>query len=282
MSPHEPAEIIARIGELPTLPEIYSRISELTSDPETGAKDLERVIENDPALASKLLKLVNSAFFGFPSEIRTISRAVMIVGFKALSQLAMSASVLNLFPKGDAEILDFKAFWRHSIGVAVMSRHIAIEEESCAPEEAFLTGLLHDIGILVLAGYLPDEFSEAVTLAKKSGLHLFEAERRLLGFDHADTGHALAVEWRLPAALAEAVANHHVPTRAGPPVVSTSIVHVACALCTASGVGCEGVDVVPPVSKAAWEATGMTPAKIDGILEGVEEEIALFMEMIDT
>ena len=83
MSERDPAEIIGKIGELPTLPEIYSRIAELTSDPDTGAKDLERVIENDQALASKLLKLVNSAFFGFPSEIRTISRAVMIVGFKA-------------------------------------------------------------------------------------------------------------------------------------------------------------------------------------------------------
>jgi HD-like signal output (HDOD) protein len=282
MTASDPIEIIGKVGELPTLPEIYSRIAELTSDPDTGAKDLERVIENDQALASKLLKLVNSAFFGFPSEIRTISRAVMIVGFKALSQLAMSASVLNLFPKGDQEVLDFKGFWRHSIGVAVMSRHIAIEEQSCAPEEIFLSGLLHDIGILVLSGYLPDEFSEAVGLAKNHGLHLHEAERKVLGFDHTDTGNALAVEWRLPMDLAEAVANHHVPTRAGPPTVSTSIVHVACALCTAAGVGCEGVDVVPPISRLAWEATGMTPTKIGGILEGVDDEIALFMEMIDS
>ena len=121
-----------------------------------------------------------------------------------------------------------------------------------------------------------------MALAKAQGLHLHEAERRVLGFDHADTGNALAVEWRLPMDLAEAVGNHHVPARAGPPTVSTSIVHVACALCTGAGVGCEGVDVVPPISRVAWEATGMTPAKIDGILEGVDEEIALFMEMIDS
>jgi putative nucleotidyltransferase with HDIG domain len=278
-TPH-PCRIVERIGELPTLPAIYARLAELTSSPDTSAEDLERVIEKDQALAGNLLKLVNSAFYGFPVEIRTISRAVMIVGFRALTQLALSASVLNMFRDDDHEDLDYPAFWAHAIGVAVTSRRLAMIRGGCPPEEAFLGGLLHDIGILVHARHLETEFSEFLGLARRRDLRVYEAEREVLGFDHADTGHALVTEWRLPKVLADAVFAHHEPSRALPVGEITAIVHVACVLCSGAGIGREGVDLVPPLDHAAWDAVGLSPARVSGLLEGVEAEIALFREMI--
>ncbi len=283
MSPEtSPEDIIARTGELPTLPAIYARIAELTADPDTGARDIEEVIENDQALAGKLLRLVNSAFFGFPVEIKTISRAVMIVGFKALSQLAMSASVLNMFPEGDEEVLDYKAFWAHSIGTAILARRISQQQEVGAPEELFLAGLLHDIGALVLARHLDEEFPEVLRETRENDLFLYEAERKVLGFDHAATGYVLAGEWRLPTVIAECVGGHHRPTRAGNVEQPTAVIHVACVLAAAAGIGYEGVDLVPPLDRPAWDLVGLSPTQLSGLLEGIEDEISLFMEMMDT
>jgi hypothetical protein len=131
----DPSLIVERVGELPTLPAIYAKIAEMATQPDTSADDLERIIAHDQALAGKLLKLVNSAFYGFPVEIRTIDRAVMIVGFQALAQLALSASVLNLIPVPDSEEeeFDYKAFWTHSIGVAVTSRRLVMEVGGAPP-----------------------------------------------------------------------------------------------------------------------------------------------------
>lgn len=277
-----PCLVVERIGELPTLPAIYARIAELTSSPDTSAQDLERVIEKDQALSGKLLKLVNSAFYGFPVEIRTISRAVMIVGFKALSQLALSASVVNLFPEGENEDLDYQGFWAHAIGVAVTSRRIAMVRGGIPPEEAFLSGLIHELGILVHARHLAAEFSRILKTARSRDLVLYEAERDVLGFDHADTGHALVCHWRLPKPLAESVANHHLPSRTRPMSEITATVHVACVLCAGAGIGREGVDLVPPLDHNAWETVGLTPPRIAGILDGVEAEISLFLELIRT
>jgi HD-like signal output (HDOD) protein len=277
-----PDAIIARTGDLPTLPAIYARIAELTADPETGARDLEKVIENDQALASKLLKLVNSAFFGFPVEIRTIGRAVMIVGFRALSQLAMSASVLDLFPEGDEEVLDYQAFWAHSIGSAILARRISKTREIGAPEELFLAGLLHDLGVLVHARHLTEEFPGILRDARAHDRFLFESERDVLGFDHAATGQVLALDWRLPNAIAESVAGHHRPSRAGTVEPATAVIHVACVLASGAGLGHEGVDLVPPLDRAAWDIVGLSPAQVPDLLEGVEDETGLFLEMMDT
>jgi len=282
MSPEiSPEDIIARTGELPTLPAIYARIAELTADPDTGAKDIEEVIENDQALAGKLLKLVNSAFFGFPVEIKTISRAVMIVGFKALSQLAMSASVLNMFPEGDAAALDYKALWPPAIGTAILARRIAQQQEVGAPEELFLAGLLHDIGALVLARHLQDEFPEVLRETRDNDLFLYEAEKKVLGFDHAATGYVLAQEWRLPTVIADCVSGHHRPTRAGNVEQATAVIHVACVLASGAGIGYEGIDLVPPLDRPAWDLVGLSPTQIPGLLEGIEDEISLFLEMMD-
>jgi HD-like signal output (HDOD) protein len=274
------ATIVERVGELPTLPAIYARLAELTSQPDTSADDIEQIIEKDPALAAKLLKLVNSAFYGLPVEVRTIHRAVMIIGFKALSQLALSASVLNLFPERDGETFDYRAFWTHSIGVALVARHILMDHDGAAPEEAFLAGLVHDLGLLVHARQLPEEFERILARAEAENVHLHEAERAVLGFDHAATGHALVSQWRLPGDLASVVADHHAPGRNGDPALLTSAVHVACVLCAAAGVGREGVDLVPPLSEGAWQTAGFSARRLGGLLDDVQEEIDLFLEMI--
>ncbi len=273
-------QVAAALGDLPTLPAIHTQIVELSSSDTTSASDLQKVIEVDPVLATKLLKLVNSAFYGFPVEIATIERAVMIIGFKGVVQLALSTAFVDLFADEDESGFDYEDFWKHSIATAVAARRISKAVDAASPEEMLLAGLIHDLGALVLAQKIPTEFGRALSLAKDSGRHLFDAERETLGFDHADTGRALVTLWRLPEQLARAVGDHHNPGRRGQPTLESSIVHVAEIVAAGTGIGCEGDGFVPPLQEAAWDAVGLTLRDLTGIVDGLEDESAMLLEMI--
>ncbi len=203
-------EILGKIDTLPPLPSTYAKLNEVVSSPDHGVREVVEVLEQDMAMAAKILQLANSSFFTTGMEITDIEFAVARLGFSLVKSLTLSAEVF-----GDAsaacEGLSRDALQRHSLLVADLANGILTDKK--AKENAFTAGLLHDIGKLVLASQLPDQLEQATGVSQSEGIPLHVAEQRINGTTHAEIGAYLIDLWGLPSNVAEAVANHHAPSR---------------------------------------------------------------------
>ncbi len=215
-----PEHILASDPILVSLPEVFMRIREVLSDPASTVEEAAAVIGKDPSLTAKLLKLVNSAFYARtlrvsgglpPGRVDTLSRAVMLLGLNQLSTLAMGVSVLPLFKDIPPECIDMQQFWRHSVGVGLLAKLLAVRLGDPSPERFFVAGILHDIGRLVLYKQVPALAGEALARAAHAKRSLLDVERELFGFDHATLGGMLLRKWRFPESLEQAVWRHHDP-----------------------------------------------------------------------
>ncbi|MDO8826025.1 HDOD domain-containing protein [Methylophaga sp.] len=182
--------------------ETYAQLDALICDPDSSIEDMAVVINTDPALVSRLLKIVNSSFYGLPSKIDTISRAITIVGVRELRALVLATSVINSFRGIPSSLVNMDKFWRHSLACAIAARLIAEETKQPEPEQFFIAGLLHNIGSLVLYQSLPEMALEAMRSASDSSESLYEAETRIIGFHHGEVGAVLIENWGLPDKLA--------------------------------------------------------------------------------
>lgn len=203
------AKLVEEIEELPTLPEILSVISSIVNDPDSSAEQLARVIATDGALSAKILKFANSPAFGFSRKVSDIKHAIALLGFKETHAIAMSVSFFS-YLDGRADF-DFKAYWKHSFACAALARAISLNLRSRPTDGAFVSGLLHDVGKVVLAMSMHGKHEKAVDLRETEGMGSVEAEERLLGITHAEVGHLLSDHWLLPPALANAIRYHHTP-----------------------------------------------------------------------
>jgi len=282
-----PEAILAADPVLVSLPEVFMRIREVLSDPGSTVEEAAAVISKDPSLTAKLLKLVNSAFYARtlrvsgglpPGPVDTLSRAVMLLGLNQLSTLAMGVSVMPLFKDIPAGCIDMRQFWRHSIGVGLVAKLLAVRLSDPSPERFFVAGLLHDIGRLVLFKQTPEAAGAAMAAASASGRHLVAVERELLGFDHAELGGMLLRKWRFPESLEQAVWRHHAPATAEAPL-EASIVCVADAVAGATLPGCSGERLVPRYDHAAWEAVRLTPADLPELVETAEAHFEVICAM---
>jgi putative nucleotidyltransferase with HDIG domain len=204
---------LAAVGDIATLPEVTIKIIEIVEDPKSTARDLHQIIKNDPALSVKVLKVVNSAFYGLPGQVASVDRAIILLGLSAVKNLAIAASIARLF-KGKRISAQFSAadLWRHSVAVAVAAKSIA----KCSPhpvmtDEIFVAGLIHDIGTLVERQAFPDQFAEVIQRCSDSDVHFLECERQLIGADHQAFGVGLTTKWKFPRHLRAAVGFHHNP-----------------------------------------------------------------------
>ncbi len=199
-----------RIKEIPTLPTIVFELNKYLRDPDTSIKTVCDTIEKDQAIALKILKLVNSAFYGFKSKISDLRNAVVLLGYNAVRNAIVSLSVINSFPK-HIELMDFdiSQFWKHSLAVAVTSKNIAQLSKKESPDNCFVGGLLHDIGKVILAQYFPKLFETVWTTLQNEHLSFYEAEQKSLPIDHSKIGAHLAAKWQLPQGLIDAIRWHH-------------------------------------------------------------------------
>jgi putative nucleotidyltransferase with HDIG domain len=255
------------VAGVASLPGVYLRLSEVVSDSRSSAADMGRVIADDPGLTARLLRLVNSAMYGFPSKIETVSHAISIVGTAQLQDLALATSVIRLFGGMPESLVTMESFWRHSVACGVTARAIATRRREQNVERYFVAGLLHDIGRPIMYMQVPDEARAAILRSRESGEPLFLVEHCLLGFDHTHVGQALLDLWKLPASLRESVANHHHPERSRRFPVETAVVHVADLIANALGLGSSGEPGVPPLDSQAWECIGLPPAAVEDILD---------------
>ncbi len=224
------ARIIESVDQLPALPAIVQRLVDVVNSPESSAEDASRLIEKDPALTSRMLRLANSAFYGIPRSISSVSSAVVILGFNTIKSLVLSASVMQMFPGDKNVIFDRARFWKHSIVCAMAAKQIIkayMPVKMMDPESAFCAGMLHDIGKLVFEQYAHQDYVEACDYAQKTGISLLEAETHMLGTNHAEVGKILADRWALPLELEAALVWHHEPQAAGKLADLVGAVHVA-------------------------------------------------------
>jgi len=201
---------LERIQDLPTLPTILFEVNRLLEDMNTSAKKLSDTIAKDQSMVAKILKLVNSAFYGFRSTVSDISNAVVLLGFNTVRNSVISVSIIKAFSgKNDLEGFDIAEFWKHSIAVAVTSKRLAEKCRVEAPNNCFVAGLLHDIGKLVLSQYFQDLFTKVWITAQKENLTFYEAEKKEISVKHPMIGSFLAKKWQLPDYLVDAVKCHH-------------------------------------------------------------------------
>ncbi|MCE7927529.1 MAG: HDOD domain-containing protein [Chloroflexi bacterium CFX7] len=204
-------DILGQLEDLPPLPAVAARVMGLADDDRTSALDLAQVLSTDQALTARLIKISNSAYYGFARRVGTVREAVLVLGFKQVRQLAVGASLVNSFKRNRLldGVFDLDLFWGHSVATAVAGEAIAKKTRAARPEDAFTAGILHDIGRLVISQVMPREFADAVTFARSNHSSLHEAETRLTGFDHAAVGRVLGEQWKFPGHLVDAIALHH-------------------------------------------------------------------------
>lgn len=263
--------VISRIRDLPTLPATVIRITQIVNNPKASARDLARIITDDQVLTARLLRLVNSSFYGFPQRISTVTGAIVLLGFDAIRNLLLSTSIFKLFKAGSRDLrFRLDAFWDHSVGCALGAKIVATHLRYEQVEELFVAGLLHDIGKVLELLYLPQDFERVAERVEADNILIEEAEREIWGFGHAELGAALADAWRLPAKLVEVIGFHHTPDRALSFPLETSIVHVADILCRALDLGSGGDHRMPRLNDRAWENLGLDVAELTTIIEEID------------
>jgi len=207
----DPLGLLERVEDLPPLPAVAARVMGMAEDEKTSALDLAHVLSTDQALTAKLIRLSNSAYYGFARKVSTVREAVLILGFKQVRQVAVSSSIMNAFTgrKVEGDPFDLDLFWGHSVAVAVAAEAVAKATRTAKPEDAFTAGILHDIGRLVLRRAMPAEFRQAVEMARSKGMSLHAAEVLTTGYAHDDVGRALGELWKFPGHLVDAIQCHH-------------------------------------------------------------------------
>ena len=272
LPPVEPLDLLRPEMQLPVLPAVLMELQSLMQQENSSAEQVAKVVLKDGSLAAWLLRLVNSAYYGFSGRIETVSRAVALLGFKQMQSVVSSGILYSLLSGVRGRYFNRRLFWRHSAAVAVLASDIWTLSKRKEPERLFVAGQLHDVGKLSLACVAPDHADVVWQLNEIIGNALHEQEQRYLGFDHAILGGVLLRKWNMPVSLVMAVLRHH---ERGSLVKypETAVVHVADILAHSAGLGAEPCGIVPVLFDEAWQISGLSPENIESLLEGAIERI---------
>lgn len=266
----DPALIVRGLTKVASLPTIFVKLDEAINSPRSTNKDLARIISEDTAMAARLLRIANSAMYNFPANIDTVSHAITVIGINQLRDLVLACSVIRMFDNLPKTLVSMESFWRHSIGCGIAARVLAGLRREANVERYFVTGLLHDIGRLIMFTELLNEYPVVFAERENSSELLFKVEQKLLDFDHAKLGGLLLQAWQLPERLAEAVACHHAPSKAKKFPIEAAVIHVADVIANALRLGSSGEKYVPPVNEQAWETTALPSTAIAAVVEQLE------------
>lgn len=275
---------LKKIRNLPTLPAILARIMSTLDDPRSSAGDLERIIRNDQALTTKLLAVANSAYYGFRHEVNSVRRAVVAIGYQEVRNLCVGLSLMGYLKPGTFKDPDMaEKLWLHSLAVSEGARIVAEKNGTVDAELAFTSGLLHDVGKVVLSAFFPEDVAQLQALLR-TGVPFLEAEREL-EMAHEDVGRALANHWELPPMIAEVMGRHHHLSRALDHIKMVSTVHVADYLARRLGLADTYRNDDPELKPLATESLGLSNADLVFIAKDLrlrqEAIVALWQRMLD-
>ena len=259
--------IVEAVNDLPALPQVVVQVIKLTEDPDSTAQDINYVLNQDQAITAKVLKMANSAFYGFPRRIGSVTDAIIMLGFRTLRSIVMAASVSDILNKEiEGYALEYGELWRHSQCTAMAARLIARKSKFAFLDLAYTAALLHDIGKVILNNIMKETYREVVTLVSEDNISFIEAENKILGFNHAEVGARVAEKWNLPPETVEAIQLHHSPEVAQVNPRLTAIVHLADAICVSMGIGM-GIDgILYPISGGAMQLLDLDETEIEHVI----------------
>ncbi len=258
---NEIKRIVQDTKSLPTLPGIVLKISKLAEDDKSSVNEIAKLISSDHILSAKVLKLVNSPFYGFSGRVSTISNALILLGVNVIRSLALSSSIFEIMEKSVVGL------WEHSFGSAVAANTIAKKLQLPDAEEISTAALLHDIGKAIIKIKLEDDYNQLISIVKEKDISMIEAEQELLGVGHPEIGEWIAKIWFLPEKLIEPIACHHNVKKSIIHKTKTAAVHLADILVKASGFGFSGDDIVPRIQTAAWDNLGLNEKLLEEIVQ---------------
>jgi HD-like signal output (HDOD) protein len=276
------AETIKKVTTIATLPEVTNQIIRTVEDPKSTASQLHKIVSHDPALVTRILKVVNSAFYGLPGQIGSIERAIVLLGLNAVKNLAVAASLGQLF-RG-AKLCDGftpKDLWTHCIAVGVAARDLARQMKLPMADEAFLAGMIHDMGVLVALQVYPEEVRRICEAARAEGTSYCDLEREVLGVDHQQLGMALAEQWKFPRSCQLVAGHHHRPSALSEQNrLLVTLVYVADTICCRSKHGFNLTALGQKLDAAGLAEIKLDPALVERTAGNLDELVKTASDML--
>jgi HD-like signal output (HDOD) protein len=269
---------IEHFSNLPTLPQVATRLMSIINNPLTSANDVAFIVGQDLSLSAKVLRLANSAFYGIPRSITNINNAVIILGLKVINTMVLSLTVFDMFPDdgGKSHLFNRKAFWLHSLGCGLIAKYLAARIKKVIlfdSEEAFCAGLLHDIGKVVMEQYLHDDFHKALMYASANKVTMFDAENNQLGYAHTDIAECLTKTWNLPAEIRLSLIYHHLPATSAQCHDIIALIHISDWLCYETGLVIDSSYQPPTLEQNAIDRLKLQQQDIDQIKDIIPAEL---------
>ncbi len=256
---------IETLMNLPTLPGVVQVITTMVDDERINAQQVGEVIARDQVLSAKVLRLVNSPFYGFPGRISTVSHAIVLLGFNVIKGLLLSTAVF------DNLSVEMRGLWEHSLGSAVLSRVLAKEKGLRDPEEVMVAGLLHDIGKVILSFVAKDDYFQVMHVARERHTHVLNVEHEVFGFTHTAVAGWLAERWSLPQRLSDCMRYHHRPEASKDHYETVAVVQLADAIARALEYGDGGDSSMPAIDAEAFRSLGISFDSLGEIIEKANE-----------
>ncbi|MBU0520594.1 HDOD domain-containing protein [bacterium] len=262
------------ISDLPTLPSVFLKLMRLMRDPNLQIKDISKVVESDPAISMKVLRLVNSSFYGLSRSIDSVHQAVVLLGSSNLKNIVISISIFKSLSDVDKEGgFDRAAFWLHSIGCGTAARYLEKRLGLGSQEEAFIGGITHDIGKVILDKYFNDEFYAALKFSSENKVSIYRAEMELLGTSHAEVGAHIAGQWQLPQKFVDIIAQHHKFDPESENAKQVALIIISDRLVRKFRIGSGGGNFIPKVAPIVWETLGITEDSLSECEEELKAEV---------
>jgi HD-like signal output (HDOD) protein len=251
---------------------VLEEIEAALQSPQCSLSSVGEALEKEPDLTARLLRLANSAFYGYATRLATVTEAVSLIGIQQVQDLIVASSIIERFAGLPDHLVNMKSFWSHSLACGVGARWLAMERRLPNSDKFFVAGLLHDLGRLVLFSQAPPAAKRVFEAYQQQDVLLYEAERQVLGYDHQDIARQLLRHWNYPEFLTQAVANHHQPM-ACPAAAEAAVVHASDHLVNAMQIGNSGECFVPPLNGRAWEALGLDLQSVGSMMSAVDEQM---------
>ncbi len=263
------------IEKMPTLSPLTHKIIQIANDKSSSAQDLTDVIQLDPVLTAKVIKMVNSAYFGMPQKVKSLKQAIVMLGINTVKNVALSSSFAGNVKIEEKTKLTGSDFWQHSLGVAVASKLIAKElgVDALYLEEYFIAGLIHDIGKVLINNFFSEEMNQIVELSSQKKASITDVEKQVLRLTHEEIGIAIGKKWNFEAPLLYAVGKHHNPALSGSAAIFSMIVCVADTFVKILQIGFSGNYKIDPILDDVWTALNLNEERVFAALSPINEEV---------
>jgi HD-like signal output (HDOD) protein len=266
--------IVANASTVYSLPLIHDRLTQAINNPRASFSDITSIISEDQGLCFRILKLANSPMFGYHKNIDSITKAATIIGTQQLRDMALAVSAIGVFRHIPDNVINMSSFWKHSITTGIVARTIATIRRESNVERFFVTGILHDIGQLILLTSIPVLMIDMISQSIQSDLPLYNVQKSQLGFDHADVGGELLKKWKIPVIIAEPVSNHHNPNSATAYPLESALLHVADLIAHTLQAGSSGESAVPELKTEAWELLDIPACSLATIIDQTDRQLS--------